>query len=207
MKNETRRNLWIGALLITIAVAGRWFGASADWSILPPNFTPVAAIGLFAGYLFASRSMALLVPLFALAISNLALDSYGSVWMGAVVYGSFMAAPLMGRWLRSRPTVPRAFASVVLPALLFFLTTNFAHWVVDLHSAGSAYAASWSGLMACYARGVPFFRWMLEGDVAFSALLFGAYFLAAQASRMPWFATPGRRKLAPAHASAANSRC
>ena len=110
MNCETRRNLWLCGLLVTIAVAGRWIGAYVDWSLLPPNFTPVAAIGLFAGFLFANRMTALLVPLIALAISNLALDSYGGFWMGSVVYASFMAAPLLGRWLRNRPTAVRAFA-------------------------------------------------------------------------------------------------
>jgi hypothetical protein len=207
VNRETRWNFCLCGLLVAIAVAGRWFGASVDWSILPPNFTPVAAIGLFAGFLFADRKMALMVPLVALVISNLALDSYGSVWMGAIVYGSFMAAPLMGRWLRSRPTAARAFASVLLPAVFFFVTTNFAHWMIDIHHAGSAYAANWHGLVACYARGVPFFRWMLEGDVAFSAILFGAFALATSYSTRRVLGGRHRQRLASAHVSPANSRC
>ena len=197
MNCETRRNLWLVGLLVAIAVAGRWIGASVDWSLLPPNFTPVAAVGLFAGFLFASRTTALLVPLVALAVSNLALDSYGSFWMGSIVYGTFMAAPLLGRWLRNRPTAVRAFVSVLLPAVLFFITTNFAHWMMDIQHAGSAYAANWHGLLACYARGIPFFRWMLEGDIAFCAMLFGAFGLIT--------CYAGRRVLA--HVPAANSRC
>jgi hypothetical protein len=209
VNRETRRNLFLCGLLVAVAVAGRWFGASVDWSILPPNFTPMAAIGLFAGFVFADRKMALMVPLVALVISNLALDSYGSLWMGLIVYGSFMAAPLMGRWLRSRPTAARALASVLLPAVLFFVTTNLAHWMIDIHHADSAYTANWHGLLTCYARGVPFFRWMLEGDIAFSAMLFGGYALVVQASRLHWPWQAGRlhHKLASAHVSATNSRC
>lgn len=179
MNRSAQANVFLAALLVAIAVAGRWIGASADWSMLPPNFTPVAAVGLFAGFLFASRRMALAVPLAALAISNLALDSYGSPWMAIVVYGSFLAAPLMGRWLRKHPTAFRAVASVLVPAILFFLTTNFATWLVDIGRVHAAYTADWQGLLACFGRGVPFFRWMLEGDVAFSALLFGGYSLVA----------------------------
>ncbi len=207
VNRETLRNFALCGLLVAIAVAGRWLGASVDWAFLPPNFTPVAAVGLFAGFLFASRTMALLVPLAALAISNLALDSYGSVWMGAIVYGSFMAAPLMGRWLRRRPSAGRAFASILLPAMLFFITTNFAHWMIDIHHANSAYAANWQGLLACYGRGIPFFRWMLEGDVAFSAILFGAYALAVSSSRGGILGGWRRRRLASAHVSGGNSRC
>jgi hypothetical protein len=188
--------LLLGALLVATAVAVRWLGASAEWTLLPPNATPVAAIGLFAGFLFANRTAALLVPLAALAISNLALDSYGSVWMVGVVYGSFLAAPLLGRWLRERPTAYRAVAAVLLPALLFYVTTNFATWLVGFGGPHAAYAASWHGLALCYARGIPFFRWMLEGDIAFSAILFGGYALVAAlaGNRSPRFK---HRRLAP----------
>jgi hypothetical protein len=49
------------------------------------------------------------------------------------------------------------------------------------------YSRDWSGLTACYSAGIPFFRWMLEGDVLFSAMLFGAYALA-----VVWQRRPGR---------------
>jgi hypothetical protein len=113
----------------------------------------------------------------------------------------------MGRWLRSRPTTARALASVLLPAVLFFVTTNFAHWMIDIHHAGSAYTANWHGLLACYARGVPFFRWMLEGDVAFSAILFGAWALATSYTTRCVLGGWRRQRLASAHVSARNSRC
>lgn len=193
MNRSTLDNFFIAALLVGIAVAGRWLSASLDWALLPPNFTPVAAVGLFAGYLFADRRMALLVPLAALAVSNLALDSYGSVWVAAVVYASFAVAPPAGRWLRARPSSGRAIAAVLLPATLFFLTTNFATWLVDVRQVHAAYAANWHGLLLCYGRGIPFFRWMLEGDIFFSAIFFAAYGLAA-AYRRPL----GKRCYAPA---------
>jgi hypothetical protein len=185
VNRSARENICIGALLVGIAVAVRWLSASLDWALLPPNFTPVVAVGLFAGYLFADRRTALLVPLAALVISNLALDAYGSIWVAAVVYASFAVSPLVGRWLRARPTAGRAIVAVALPATLFFLTTNFATWLIDIQQAHGAYAANWHGLLLCYGRGIPFFRWMLEGDVCFSAILFGVYALVA-AYRRPF---------------------
>ena len=192
MKRETISNLCLFSLLVLLAVAGRWIGASDRWDALPPNFTPVAAVGLFAGFVFGSGTLALLVPLVALAISNLLLDSYGSLAMGATVYCSFLAAPLLGRWLRRRPSLAHGCVCVLLPAVLFFLTTNLAHWLVDAQHVHRMYAAGCSGLLACYAAGVPFFRWMLEGDVLFAALLFGVYGLSSAIER--------RRHLVPAFA-------
>ena len=64
--------------------------------------------------------------------------------------------------------VLRAVASILVPAVLFFLTTNFATWLIDIGRVHAAYSADWQGLSACFGRGIPFFRWMVEGDVAFS---------------------------------------
>jgi hypothetical protein len=40
------------------------------------------------------------------------------------------------------------------------------------------YPTSFAGLVACYVAGIPLFWNTLAGDVFFSALLFGALFLA-----------------------------
>ena len=39
----------------------------------------------------------------------------------------------------------------------------------------SLYPATWSGLLDCYVRAIPFFRSMLLGDLFFMAVLFGSY--------------------------------
>jgi hypothetical protein len=178
VKRNANANLGIFFLLVSLGVFGRWIGAKSDWLGWPPNFTPMAAIGLFAGYFFARRTVALLAPLAALAISNLALESYGDWRMAAAVYGSFLIAPLLGRALRVKPTAIKILVSATLPAVSFYLTTNFVHWIVDVQHVHAMYSRDGKGLAACYAAGIPFFRWMLEGDVLFAALLFGAYALA-----------------------------
>src|SRR6266446_2990262 len=104
-------------LLVALGVVGRWLGPRDEWLALAPNFTPMAAIGLFAGYFFARRSIALLVPLAALVISNLWLESYGSWPLMASVYGSFLIAPLLGRTLHVKPTVAKIIVAVMFPAV------------------------------------------------------------------------------------------
>jgi len=181
MKRETKLNVCLFVLLVAIGAAGRWLGARDEWGLLSPNFTPMAAIGLFAGYLFANRWLALAVPVAAMALSNLYLASYHSWLMPAAVVASFMTAPLLGRIVRSRPNVWRTALVVVAPAAFFFVTTNFVHWFDDGYRLHAMYGRGWGGLMACYAAGLPFFRWMLEGDVVFAAVLFGSYVLANRA--------------------------
>jgi hypothetical protein len=178
VKRDVNANLVIFFLLVVIGVLGRWIGAKNDWLGVPPNFTPMAAIGLFAGYFFARRTVALLVPLVAMAISNLTLESYGDWRMAAAVYGSFLVAPLLGRALREKPTAIKIVVAATLPAVFFYLTTNFVQWIVDGGHIHAMYSRDWSGLVACYSAGIPFFRWMLEGDLLFAAMLFGAFALA-----------------------------
>jgi hypothetical protein len=183
-------------LLVALGVVGRWLGPRDEWLALAPNFTPMAAIGLFAGFVFARRSVALLVPLSALIISNIWLESYGSWPLMAAVYGSFLLAPFLGRALRVKPTVAKIVVAATAPAVFFYLTTNLVHWVVNGQHVHMMYSRDWNGLATCYAAGIPFFRWMLEGDLLFGGLLFGAYWLAYLVShRHAWsgrFLSTGR---------------
>lgn len=178
VKRDASINVCIFCLLVALAVLGRWLGARDEGLGIAPNFTPIAAVGLFAGYFFVRGAVALLVPLTALVISNFCLESYGSWLMMATVYGSFLVAPLLGRALRANRSMVKVVVAVVLPAVVFYLTTNLAQWIVDGQYARSMYSRDWSGLAACYSAGIPFFRWMFEGDLFFSAILFGAYSLA-----------------------------
>jgi hypothetical protein len=178
MNRDKSLAILLFCLLVALGVVGRWLGPHDEWLALAPNFTPMAAIGLFAGCFFARRSVALLVPLAALVISNMFLESYGSGPLMASVYGSFLVAPLLGRTLRVNPTAVKAIVAVTVPALFFYLTTNLAQWLVDGQHVHMMYSRDWSGLATCYAAGIPFFRWMLEGDLLFCGLLFGVYGLA-----------------------------
>ena len=177
MKRSAMANLCLASVLVLLVLAVRWVGSREQWDFFPPNFTPVAAVGLFAGFMFSSTVAALMVPLVALILSNLFLDSYSSLGMALTVYGCFLLAPLLGRALRRRPTWLAACVCAAVPSIVFFLVINLAQWIEDSQHVSRMYAASWHGLAACYAAGIPFFRWMIEGDFVFTAALFGAFAL------------------------------
>jgi hypothetical protein len=84
---------------------------------------------------------------------------------------AIMTVPvLLGRWLRTSEgkaqTAARLAICGLLPAMLFWLVSNFAVWAFQ-----SDYERSWAGLVRCYWMAVPFFRWMLAGDVFYLAVL------------------------------------
>jgi hypothetical protein len=136
----------------------------------PWNLAPVGAMALFSGAVIRNRLVAFLFPLAALAAGDLFIGFHVLV---PVVYASFLVSVGIGLWLREKRTIARLGGAIVVGAVQFFLITNLGVWIF-LHS----YPRSFAGLVACYVRGIPFFWNTLAGDVFFSALLFGALFLA-----------------------------
>jgi len=138
----------------------------------PPNFTPIGAMALLGGACFADRRAAFLVPLAAMALSDVVIGWHRG-WF--VVYGCFALTVCIGLWLRRRRK-PAAIAGATLASsLLFFMVTNFAVWALG---HGRLYPMSAEGLLACYAAALPFFRNTLLGDAVYSVALFGSLALA-----------------------------
>ncbi|MCA9124010.1 MAG: hypothetical protein H6822_13105 [Planctomycetaceae bacterium] len=143
-----------------------------------PNFAPVAAIALFAGYFFRSRTVALFVPLAVMGVSDFFIGSYD--WhMMLIVYGALMlpvfARSQLRRWFsqesQSPLTASAAIATSSLGAsLAFFAISNFGAWMFY-----GTYEHTVAGLIHCYVQAIPFFRYTLAGDLFFAVALFGSY--------------------------------
>ncbi len=133
----------------------------------PPNFTPIAAMALFAGAYVHSGWQAFVVPLAAMVLSDLLVGWHP---LAPIVYASFALIVCIGFWLRPRKTAPRVVVATAAGSVSFFLITNFAVWAF-----GSIYPKSIEGLIAAYVAGLPFFRNTLLGDVFYAAVLFGGF--------------------------------
>lgn len=144
----------------------------------PPNFSPVEAIALFGGAYYASRGLAVLVPLVAMFVSDLALGlinggAYYSYFASAHfigIYACIALSTLLGFGLRGRVTGARVLGYSLLGSVLFFLVTN----------AISMTTFCEAGLLSCYAAGLPFFQWTVLGTLFYAALLFGGFALLRQ---------------------------
>lgn len=136
---------------------------------IPWNFTPIESIALFGGATIASRRLAVLIPLGAMALSDLFLGWHNLL---PVVYGLIALFALAGRFLAGRRSVSWIAAFGFGSALVFFLTTNFLVWLNS-----GMYPPTSAGLVECYIAGVPFFGNQLAGVAVYSTLLFGAHAL------------------------------
>jgi hypothetical protein len=156
----------------------------------PPNFSQVEAIARFGGANFASRRMALLVPIVALLLSDLVLGAVlGASYAGYIggisfwsVYACIALSTVLGFGLRGRTTGTRLLGYSLAGSVLFFVVTNFAAWL-----ASPFYPQTSAGLAAAFVAGIPFFKWTVLGTLAYAALLFGGFALLRR--RLPMLRT------------------
>lgn len=164
MNRTSNRELLVFALLLAFGVVGRW--AQPQW-----NFTPLTAVTAMGAYCFRSWLPALLLPVSLLAISDLLLAPHDN-WQVLVAIHAMAVVPLLlGRAARDVEGWRRAACWGMcgfVPATAFFLVTNFAVW-----AGRSDYAPTLAGLVQCYERGLPFYRWMLAGDLFYVGLMAG----------------------------------
>ncbi len=143
----------------------------------PPNFTPIAAMALFAGAHFGHRGLAFAVPLGAMLLSDLVLG-LGHVESLPFIYGAFALIVALGLTLRNRRGVVRIAGAALAGSVLFFGLTNFGVWL-----GSGMYPPTLDGLAQSYAAALPFFAHTALGDWFFVGVLFGGYALAQR--RLP----------------------
>ncbi|MBX7074345.1 MAG: hypothetical protein K1X71_14460 [Pirellulales bacterium] len=165
-------NSRIKSVLLVLLLAA--FGLAARVLPHPPNFVPIAAIALFAGYMFGQRATTMLIPLSAMLLGDLLIGTYDWRVM-AVVYAALALPVALSALVGRELSLARVAGATLASSIIFFSTTNLAVWYF-----GSLYSHSLSGLVECYVSAMPFFKLTLAGDALWSAVLFGGYALATR---------------------------
>jgi len=133
-----------------------------------PNVAPVVGIGLYSGAYLPKR-WAVVVPLLAIIAGDLILG-----WIPEHLFG-WLAVALsvaIGFYLRGRKSVFAVAGGALAASTLFFLLSNFGVWFLGY--AHASYPRDWSGLLSCYAAGIPFYRNGVMGDLLYTGVLFGS---------------------------------
>lgn len=162
-------------LMIVAAATFRLVQSSNVFSILS-NVTPVGAIALFGGCYFKEQWKAYLVPLIALALSDLVLnrllyfDNWTFYYSGVLwIYGSFALMVLIGQYIK-KVTVLQVTLAGIASALTHYIVADFGVW-----TTGILYPMDMNGFLQCYYMALPFLRNMLVGNLVFCAVLFAAF--------------------------------
>ncbi|HKW18533.1 MAG TPA: DUF6580 family putative transport protein [Terriglobales bacterium] len=135
----------------------------------PWHFTPVAASLLFFGAYRSRRQLWFPIVLFAGAdvILSKFVYHYPLSWDLPVTWAWYAAVLMLGTALAQHRKAVWIICSALASSVSFFLLSNFAVW-----AAYDMYPKSLSGLIACYAAAVPFFRGTFASDLLFTPLLF-----------------------------------
>ena len=167
-------------LFVIFAVAVRLQAIPHIW-----NFTPVMAALLYFGARGSRRQLWL--PLVLLIASDLYLDkyvyNYAFSWDLFFTWGWYAAMLFLGTALHKNAKPLPIAGAALTGSVSFFLISNFGVW-----AATNMYAKTLAGLTTCYAAGLPFFRRTLEGDLLYTAVMFGLPAAAVAIAR--WMGKP-----------------
>ena len=156
-------------LLLLVAVLSRLM-PHPEWL----NFTAVGGALLYFGARRPWREM--LAPLVALMATDYLLTVYSYhypfAWqLYAATWAWYGMALALGQiLLRAKTTVVRVTAGALLGPTSFFLVSNYAAWVSGF---AYPYPHTLSGLYACYAAAMPFYRNDLASTTIVASLAFG----------------------------------
>ncbi len=148
-----------------------------------PNFTAVGATCLLVGAKFKRKSLALLVPMIAVLLSDLLLNNtvYSQYYEGftilttgvAWIIGGFMMTAIAGQLIIGRSSKPgsvRLVLAALVGSVVFFLLSNFGIWL-----GSPMFPQTAEGLATCYVAGLPFVLSSFAGNLVFLAVLLPAY--------------------------------
>jgi len=166
-------------IFVLIAVAVRFMPH-------PLAFTPVAAALLYFGARGSRRQ--LWVPLALLAASDVVLTkfvyAYPFSWDHFVTWAWYGAILWLGTNLHENANLHeakdwlRVGVASLASSVSFFVVSNFAVW-----ACWNMYPKTLAGLTTCYTAALPFFRRGIEGDLLFTALMFGLPVVVAYMAR------------------------
>lgn len=161
----------------------------------PAGFAPQMAMALLGGAVIKDKRWAFILPLLSLFVSDLLFAALYSAGISPImgfydgqwaIYLVFVLLTFFGTFMRKIKPVNVALFSVA-GSVIFFLLSNFITWAVG---QGFARPHTFEGLMLCYGDAIAFYRHgglingfegnFILGDLIWSFLLFGSYYLVSK---------------------------
>lgn len=187
-RNDNRTKIIIAGALIAAGTIARIIMRDL------PNIEPITLAAILTGAFVGRKSMATLVPLSIVVLSDLVIgnttialftwSAWGLIGLGTVVLRHFAKNTLF----------PFAASGVTLAtSTFFFLWTNFGVWLES-----GMYARSPEGLLTCFTMALPFFRANLISNVIIVSFVTTGIILVQHgviAARPLWGAKTTTRKM------------
>lgn len=165
--------MYVALLLLLLGTFFRVFRVEVAPEVLP-NFSPLMASAL-CGALFLPGVIGLVVPVAALAISDVVLNlHYGAPLLSSQLLWTlpgYLVAVAIGWSLRGRTGLIPVLGGTLAASVFFYVVTNTGSWL-----GLTAYPQTFAGWVQALTVGLPgypptwtFFRNSLAGDLLFAA--------------------------------------
>ena len=115
----------------------------------PSNFTPILAVGVFAGFYFRNFLLGALIVIFSMFLGDLYLGFHDKMFFTYISLAIAVALGLLIKRLKFTEILFSGLASSVC----FFIITNFGAWLTL-----EMYEKNFSGLLQSYILAIPFFH-------------------------------------------------
>lgn len=174
--NVTKPVFWSFVLLVAI---------SALYRVIPHEqygFPPQLAIAVFAGAIMQNKKTSFLLPLLSMVLSDgifeiLYLNGIGNTpgfysgqWVNYLLLCSLV---VFGFGIKQFKWQRILGAAIAAPTAYFILSNG----ILWSQGGGFGRPLTYSGLIQCYADGLPFYGFQILSTAVFSALFFGCYAL------------------------------
>ena len=126
----------------------------------PPNFTPILASSIMGPLLIKDRFFGAAIPIFAMFISDMIIGFHPYQF---VIYLTILSISLISPMKKKYLLLSLV---AILASFWFFLTTNFAVWII-----WDFYPKTYEGLIYCYTLALPFFKNTLISTVFFTLII------------------------------------
>ena len=128
----------------------------------PPNFTPILAAGIYAGYFFKKFYLAAFIIFFGMLIGDLYLGLHGFMFF---TYSALLFPVILGIYLKKDNSLNLLISSL-FSSIVFFIVTNFGVWLLS-----GMYENNFNGLIKCYIAAIPFFHNTILSTLIFVYLI------------------------------------
>ena len=104
----------------------------------PSNFTPILAVGIFAGFYFKNFILSFFIVIFSMFLGDLYLGLHNTMFF---TYTSLLVAVSFGMIIKHLKTKEILFSGLI-SSIAFFVITNFGVWAIS-----GMYEKNFSGLV------------------------------------------------------------
>jgi hypothetical protein len=128
----------------------------------PSNFTPILAVGVFAGFYFRNFILSLFIVISSMFIGDLVIGFHSTM---IFTYSSLILAVAIGLLIK-KFNFKEILFSGLSSSVVFFAVTNFGSWLTL-----EMYEKNFSGLLQSYFMGIPFFHNTLISTLIYLIIL------------------------------------